>query len=84
MRSCYRSPAYGSPAAATVGNDVDDADPQGHAGKKRGESEPFMKSEMSPRARASFRTSWLNIHRAYSPVRRQFKERYAPELRRRA
>jgi len=76
MRCCD-----GSPAPATVRNDLDHADPQRHAGKQRRESEPFMKSEMSPRARASFGSSWLNIHRAYSPVRRLFKRRYAAELR---
>ena len=79
MRSCD-----GSAVAATVGNDLDHADPQGHAGKERRESEPFMKGEMRPRVRASFGTSSLNIHRAYFPVRRLFEERYAAELRRRA
>jgi hypothetical protein len=47
----------GSPAAATFGNDLDDADPQGHAGYEHRESEPFMKGELRPRGRASFGTS---------------------------
>jgi hypothetical protein len=79
----------GSTTAATVRGELDDADPQAHAGHENGEREPLTKGETClrscatrPRVIALFVVPTVGVHHSSSRFVRHFRKGYGAVLQR--